>query len=155
MQHASKRHTSCLVSCPDNDEQRSPLSSLGASAKRQAHQLTLVGTYTMEHIYSLRLDDRVDYMSSHHSSHCLVWIGLGSVSLVLLACYIFYPAYANHNAGGGQGCTTTVLVGEKEGSNNIQGKSVQSQIICRRKTNINFVAFCIIRTHDTSDIEIL
>ena len=33
MQHASKRHL-CLVSCPDNDEQRKARSSLGASAKR-------------------------------------------------------------------------------------------------------------------------
>ncbi|KAL7439051.1 hypothetical protein ACHAXH_003817 [Discostella pseudostelligera] len=55
------------------------------------------------------LDDRVD------SSHSIVvvvvvWIVIGIAAITFIASYIFYPAYAN-NAGGGLGCTATILVG--------------------------------------------
>ena len=64
------------------------------------------------------LDDRVD------SSHSIVvvvvvWIVIGIAAIAFIASYIFYPAYAN-NAGGGLGCTATILVGGK--NDNQQGK---------------------------------
>lgn len=67
---------------------------------------------------SLILDDRVD---SSHSIVVIVvvWIVIGIAAIAFIASYIFYPAYAN-NAGGGLGCTATILVGEK--NDNQQGK---------------------------------
>jgi hypothetical protein len=65
---------------------------------------------------SLILDDRVD--SSHSVVIVVVWIVIGIAAIAFIASYIFYPAYAN--AGGGLGCTATILVGEK--NDNQQGK---------------------------------
>ena len=60
----------------------------------------------------------VDNLLAHPYSPYLLG-GLGTAVCILPACYIFYPAYAN--VEGGLGCTSTVLAGNDNKSN--QGKS--------------------------------
>lgn len=63
---------------------------------------------------SLGLDHALPFPHSYYYLFCL-----GIVAFVLLACYIFYPAYIN--VGGGLGCAATVLAGG--------GKSDQENIL--------------------------